>query len=63
MIIDLHAHTWPYSDDSDLKPHELIERAKLAGLDGICFMEHDWHWKEEDVAQLSTISPSFTEWR
>ena len=53
MIIDLHTHTWPYSDDSDLTPHELIERAKLVGLDGICFMEHDWHWKEEDVAALS----------
>jgi predicted metal-dependent phosphoesterase TrpH len=53
MIIDLHAHTWPYSEDSDLKPDELIERAKQSGLDGICFMEHDWHWKEEDVARLS----------
>ncbi len=52
MIIDLHTHTWPYSDDSDLKPRELIERAKSFGLDGICFTEHDWHWKEEDIAQL-----------
>jgi len=53
MIIDLHTHTWPYSDDSDLKPNELIEQAKRSGLDGICFTEHDWHWKEEDIAQLS----------
>jgi predicted metal-dependent phosphoesterase TrpH len=53
MIIDLHTHTWPYSDDSDLKPHELIEKAKSSGLDGICFTEHDWHWKEEDIVLLS----------
>ncbi|UCC60698.1 MAG: PHP domain-containing protein [Dehalococcoidia bacterium] len=52
MIIDLHTHTWPYSDDSDLKPRELIERAKSFSLDGICFTEHDWHWKEEDIAKL-----------
>ncbi len=53
MIIDLHTHTWPHSDDSDLKPEELIRQAKRSGLDGICFTEHDWHWKEEDVARLS----------
>ncbi len=53
MIIDLHSHTWPYSEDSDLKPHDLIELAKRSGLDGICFMEHDWHWKDEDIARLS----------
>jgi predicted metal-dependent phosphoesterase TrpH len=53
MIIDLHTHTWPYSDDSDLRPNELIEQAKRSGLDGICFTEHDWHWEEEDIAQLS----------
>ena len=53
MLIDLHAHTWPYSDDSDLKPEELIQQAKRSGLDGICFTEHDWHWKEEDMARLS----------
>lgn len=53
MIIDIHTHTRPRSDDSDLSPGELIERAKISGLDGICFTEHDWHWKDEDVARLS----------
>ena len=52
MIIDIHTHTWPYSDDSDLRPHDLIEQAKQTELDGICFTEHDWHWSEEDIAQL-----------
>lgn len=53
MIIDLHAHTRPYSDDSYLDPPELIQHAKRSGLDGICFTEHDWHWREEDIARLS----------
>jgi len=53
MLIDLHTHTWPYSDDSDLKPEELIQQAKRSGLDAICFTEHDWYWKDEDVARLS----------
>ncbi|TET17772.1 MAG: PHP domain-containing protein [Dehalococcoidia bacterium] len=53
MLVDLHTHTWPYSDDSDLKPEELIQQAKRSGLDAICFTEHDWYWKDEDVARLS----------
>jgi len=53
MIIDLHTHTRPYSDDSHLKPEELIKLAKSSGLDGICFTEHDWHWKQEDIDRLS----------
>jgi predicted metal-dependent phosphoesterase TrpH len=53
MLIDLHTHTWPYSDDSDMKPEDLIQQAKRSGLDAICFTEHDWHWKDEDVARLS----------
>jgi predicted metal-dependent phosphoesterase TrpH len=53
MLIDIHAHTIPHSDDSDLKPEELILHAKRSGLDGICLTEHDSFWKEEDIASLS----------
>ncbi|MCJ7744333.1 MAG: PHP domain-containing protein [Dehalococcoidales bacterium] len=53
MIIDLHAHTKPWSDDSNLDATELIRRAKQAGLDGICLTEHDWFWDSEAVARLS----------
>lgn len=53
MIIDLHTHTRPYSEDSDLDPQELIQQAKRSGLDGICFTEHDLFWKEEDIARFS----------
>ena len=44
MLIDLHNHTWPRSHDSVLDPSDLIERARAAGLDGICLTEHDSVW-------------------
>jgi len=53
MIIDLHAHSRPRSDDSDLSPVELILQAKQTGLDGVCVTEHDWHWTDEDISRLS----------
>jgi len=53
MLIDLHTHTAPKSDDSYLKPDELITNAKRAGLDAICLTEHDWFWDDEDIKELS----------
>lgn len=53
MIIDLHTHTYPRSDDSELELSELVYRAKQAGLDGICLTEHDWFWNKEALAILS----------
>jgi hypothetical protein len=52
MLIDLHSHTWPRSHDSVLNPEDLIVRAKQAGLDGICFSEHDTVWDQKDVEEL-----------
>jgi hypothetical protein len=52
MLIDLHTHTAPKSDDSFLKPDELIAHAKRVGLDAICLTEHDWFWDEEEIAEL-----------
>lgn len=52
MIIDLHTHTKPLSDDSHLEPAELIHRAKQAGIDAICFTEHDWFWDRDALAKL-----------
>jgi predicted metal-dependent phosphoesterase TrpH len=53
MLIDLHAHTSSYSMDSNLRPEELIEGSKAAGLDGICITEHDFFWDAEEVRELS----------
>jgi len=52
MLIDLHTHTNPRSDDSFLKPDELIVHAKRVGLDAICLTEHDWFWDEKEIAEL-----------
>ena len=51
MIIDLHTHTRPGSDDSFLHPVELIQKAKQNGIDGICLTEHDWFWNHEDISR------------
>ncbi len=52
MLIDLHNHTWPLSLDSNMSPSALVERAKKAGLDGICLTEHDWFWAQPAVERL-----------
>ena len=53
MIIDIHTHTFPTSDDSMLSPKELINEAKRTGLDGICITDHDGFWNPSDVLKLS----------
>ncbi len=52
MLIDLHTHTTPNSDDSFLSPTELVLHAKKSGLDGICLTEHDWYWSKDAAARL-----------
>lgn len=53
VIIDLHTHTYPRSLDSFLSPEVLFERAREAGLDGICLTEHDEFWHAETLAEWS----------
>jgi len=53
LLIDLHTHTYPDSDDSFMGPDELIGAAKRLGLDGVCLTEHDFFWS---MAKLSTLS-------
>ncbi len=53
MLIDLHAHTLPWSDDSNLEPTELIRQAKQAGLDAICLTEHNRFWDKDALVKLN----------
>ena len=53
MLIDLHSHTWPASDDSVLDPDQLIERSKAAGIDAVCLTEHNTFWDPARVDALS----------
>ena len=49
MLIDIHTHTYPVSDDSLLSPEELIMQAKKVGLDGVCITDHDGFWDPKDI--------------
>ena len=53
MIIDIHTHTYPTSDDSSLSPEQLIEEARRIGLDGLCITDHDRFWSPQEVNDLS----------
>ena len=53
MLIDLHNHTWPRSHDSVLEARDLVERAKAAGLDGVCLTKHDALWPEQEAIDLA----------
>ena len=53
LLIDLHCHTYPKSDDGFMSVDELIEGAKSVGLDGVCLTEHDAFWSADEVQELS----------
>jgi predicted metal-dependent phosphoesterase TrpH len=53
LLLDIHAHTSPHSDDSTLGPDDLIEAARNAGLEGVCITDHDYFWTPEEAAALS----------
>jgi predicted metal-dependent phosphoesterase TrpH len=52
VLIDLHNHTFPKSDDSLLSVDDLIINAKKRGLDGICLTDHDQFWSELEINNL-----------
>jgi len=58
--IDHHIHTTRYSPDSILDPEELIERARLEGLDGVVITEHDALWEPDELAELAARAGGLT---
>jgi hypothetical protein len=53
LLIDLHTHSYPKSDDSFMGVDDLVVAAKAAGIDGICLTEHDTFWSAEETGALS----------
>lgn len=53
MLVDLHCHT-TRSQDSRLHPREAVEAAIAAGLDAVCFTEHDELWTRAEVQALAS---------
>ncbi len=53
MLIDLHTHTKPWSEDSSLDLPELIQRAKQTGFDAVCVTDHDYFWDKNTLARIS----------
>jgi len=53
VLIDLHTHTSPRSNDSNLELPALVHKAKRGGLDGVCLTEHDYCWDKNELARLS----------
>ncbi len=52
MKIDLHLHTLYGSACAYMDPDQLIQRAKLTGLDGVCITEHNQLWEKEAIDRL-----------
>ena len=53
MLIDMHTHTSVFSTDSNLLPHEALERAAERGLDGVIITEHDVLWPADRTTRLA----------
>ena len=53
MLIALHTHSYPKSDDGFMGVDELIEGAKSKGLDGVCLNDHDVFWSPDEIRALT----------
>ena len=52
MKIDLHNHTSYGSACAYMEPDQLVERAKIMGLGGVCITEHDQIWPVGAIERL-----------
>ncbi len=52
LLIDLHTHSYPKSDDSFMDVDGLIDRSKQLGLDGVCLTDHDAFWTWDETREL-----------
>jgi predicted metal-dependent phosphoesterase TrpH len=52
MKIDLHVHTSFGSGCAYMEPDQLVQKAKIIGLDGVCITEHDQVWSRANIERL-----------
>lgn len=53
MYIDTHLHQKKHSDDSFMSLEEIVARAKVLGLDGICITDHESNGIKEEADRLA----------
>lgn len=53
MLVDLHNHTFPKSDDSTLDVDTLLSLYKNTMIDAVCLTDHDTFWTPQEAEQLS----------
>jgi predicted metal-dependent phosphoesterase TrpH len=53
FTIDLHLHTSRGSSDSNVSPHQVIERAREIGISAVCITEHDHIWDVQEVLDIA----------
>ena len=53
MLIDLHTHSYPKSDDGFMGVDDLIDETKSKGLDGVCLTDHDAFWSADEISALN----------
>ncbi len=53
MLLDMHMHVWPTSDDSHMTLEDAVAQGKKLGLDGICITDHDSLAIRERAAEYS----------
>ena len=52
FFLDLHTHTYPASQCASDSADRMILAAKTAGLDGICFTDHNHIWTPAEIKGL-----------
>ncbi len=63
MLLDMHVHTTAYSTCANMSPHEMAERAREVGLDGVVITEHNVIWSDEEMAELRDRFPDLVFFR
>jgi predicted metal-dependent phosphoesterase TrpH len=56
FTVDLHLHTNRGSADSNLAPHDLVERARSIGIGAVCITEHDAMWDLGETGEMASAA-------